>query len=97
MPDLDVDPAVLSSDQSEDPEPRTPLERAQAGEPLSTPDLQAIFKIKKSRFYQLEKAGAFDQFKLQPAISNYCYSGVKVARYLKGDPVYEPTFGRKRK
>lgn len=94
MPDLDVAPSETPHAEID---PRTPLERAQAGELLNAQDLAAIFKLRKSRFHELLKAGAFEEFKTKPAISNHCYSGVKVWRHLSGEPVYEPTFGRKRR
>jgi hypothetical protein len=94
MPELDVAPSEVPPAEID---LRTPLERAQAGELLNAQDLAAIFKLRKSRFHELLKAGAFEEFKTKPAISNYCYSGVKVWRHLSGDPVYEPTFGRKRR
>jgi hypothetical protein len=73
------------------------LARAAAGELLTSSDLAAIFDLGSGRFYQLAKAGAFDLFKAHPPISLRCYSGVLVHRYVCGDPVYEPTFGRKRR
>ena len=75
---------------------RDAIERAHAGELLSGKDLQAIFRIKHAQFHNLVKAGAFDLFLAKPVIGRQCYSGIKVYRYLCGDPVYEPTFGRKR-
>jgi len=76
---------------------REAIERAKAGEPLGIGEIGAIFRIKRAQSSKLAKAGAFDAFLLKPAIGNKCYSGVKVYRYLCGDPVYEPTFGRKRR
>jgi hypothetical protein len=76
---------------------RDAIDRAKAGELLSGKELAAIFRVKHAQFHNLMKAGAFDQFLVKPAIGNKCYSGVKVYRYLCGDPVYEPTFGRKRR
>ncbi len=75
---------------------REAIDRAQAGELLSGSELAAIFRVKHAQYHNLMKAGAFDQFLVKPAIGNKCYSGIKVYRYLSGDPVYEPTFGRKR-
>ena len=75
---------------------RTAIDRAQAGELLSGKELAAIFRIKHAQFHKLVKAGAFDLFLAKPAIGNHCYSGIKIYRYLCGDPVYEPAFGRKR-
>jgi hypothetical protein len=74
----------------------TALARAKAGELLGPTELAAILQIKKSRFHVLAKTGAFDHLKVRPAIGPRCYSGVLVTRWLQGEPVYEPTFGRKR-
>lgn len=71
------------------------LARAQAGELLGPADIAALFHIKKSRFAVLNKQGAFDHLKVSPAVGPRCFSGVKVARYLAGQPAYEPSFGRK--
>jgi hypothetical protein len=76
---------------------REAIDRAKAGELLSGTELAAIFRIKHAQFHKLSKVGQFDQFLVKPAIGNKCYSGIKVYRYLCGDPVYEPTFGRKRR
>ena len=84
-------PIDLTDDQT-----RLAIDRAKAGELLSGAELAAIFRIKHAQFHNLVKAGAFDQFLVKPAIGKHCYSGIKVYRYLCGDPVYEPTFGRKR-
>lgn len=76
---------------------REAIDRAQAGELLSGKELAAVFRIKHAQFHKLAKAGEFDPFLVKPAIGTKCYSGIKVYRYLCGDPVYEPTFGRKRR
>jgi hypothetical protein len=80
-----------------DNETRAAIDRAQAGELLSGKELGAIFRVKHAQFHNLAKAGAFDPFLVKPVIGTKCYSGIKVYRYLCGDPVYEPTFGRKRR
>lgn len=87
-----IPPIDLSDDTT-----RAAIDRAQAGELLGGQELAAIFRIKHAQFHKLQKAGRFDAFLVKPAIGNKCYSGVKVYRYLCGDPVYEPTFGRKRR
>jgi hypothetical protein len=71
--------------------------RAKAGEPLNGTELGLILRIKHSRFHLLAKAGAFDQFKLRPALGTKCYSGVLVSQYINGQAVYDPSFGRKRR
>jgi hypothetical protein len=72
------------------------MARAAAGELLGPRDMAAIFRIRYSRFNALDKQHAWDQFKVRPAIGPRCYSGYLVARYLKGEPLYVPTFGKKR-
>jgi hypothetical protein len=81
-----------------DPSAQLAIIRAQAGEPLSATELGAILRIGPAHFANLRKAGQFDQFLLKPAIGKRAvYSGVKVYRYLCGDPVYEPVFAGKRR
>jgi hypothetical protein len=75
---------------------RLAIERAKAGLPLSGKEVGDIFRVKHAQSHNLAKAGAYDAFLLKFPVGNKRYSGVKVYRYLCGDPVYEPTFGRKR-
>jgi len=77
-----------------DAEARAALARAAAGELLESADLMAIFHLGSSRFHQLARQGAFDLFKAKPAIGLRAYSGVLVHRYVSGEPVFEPSFGR---
>jgi hypothetical protein len=86
----------ISAIDLRDDETHVAIDRAQSGEPLSGKELAAIFRVKHAQFHNLAKAGAWDIFLLKPAIGSKRYSGVKVYRHLCGDPVYEPTFGRKR-
>ena len=72
------------------------LARVQRGELLNSTELAAILGIRHSRFALLAKAHAFDLFLVQPPIGQRRYSGIKVGKYLAGDPVYEPTFGARR-
>lgn len=81
----------------EDQAMREAIDRARAGELLGGKELGAIFQVKHAQFHNLMKTGAFDQFLVTPAIGRKRYSGIKVYRYLCGDPSYEPTFGRKRR
>jgi hypothetical protein len=81
-----------------DPEAtRDALARATAGELLGPADLAAIFGLKHSQFGKLLKEGAFDAFKVRPAIGRRCFSGRLVAKYLEGEPIAGPVFGRPRK
>lgn len=63
---------------------------------LNGPDtIQRLWAIGKSRFARLNKEGAFDFLKAEPAVGPRCFSGVLIARYLCQQPLYEPSFGRK--
>jgi hypothetical protein len=73
------------------------LARAVAGELLGPTELAAILRLRHAQFHKLAKAGAFEHFKVRPVITPKCYSGVLITRWLAGEPVYEPTFGRKRR
>ncbi len=72
------------------------IARAKAGELLGPTEVAAIFRIGHSRFHTLDRSGAFDHFKVRPAIGPKCFSGALLARYLAGEPLYVPTFGAKR-
>lgn len=63
---------------------------------LGPTEMQAILRINKSMFHRREQRGEFDQLKTSPAIGPKCYSGVLVARWLKGEPLYVPSFGRRK-
>lgn len=69
---------------------------AATGTLLGPTEMAAIFRIRHSRFHVLDRAGAFDQFKVRPAIGPKCFSGGRVTRYLAGESLLEPVFGRKR-
>jgi hypothetical protein len=94
--DPDPDPVVTVVPATTSAEARAALAMAAAGELLGASDLAAIFRLGPSRFHQLAKRGAFDLFKTHPPIGPRCYSGVLVHRYVSGETVYEPSFGRKR-
>jgi hypothetical protein len=73
------------------------LARAAAGELLGPVDMMAIFHLSQSAYYRHKARGDFNHLLVRgPAIGTHCYSGVLVHRYVSGDAVYEPTFGRKR-
>jgi hypothetical protein len=57
--------------------------------------MMAVLGMQKSEFYRLQREGAFERFKVIPSIGRRCYSGALVERWLKGEPLYQPTFGRK--
>lgn len=56
-----------------------------------------VFNIGLSAFYKNAKRGLYDVFKVKPALGPQCYSGILLARWLKGESLYLPTFGAKRK
>lgn len=68
---------------------------ADAGAPLSPPEMAALFREGLSQFYKKAKVGVYDDFKLKTVTGPKCYSGVLVSRHFHGLPLYEPTFGRK--
>lgn len=72
------------------------LANARAGHLLGAGEMAAIFGLGLTQFAKLNKQGAFDLFKVKPAIGRKCFSGVLVMKYLAGESVYVPTFGRKR-
>jgi len=77
---------------------RVAIARARAGELLDHRDIQAIWRIGRSRYYGLRANGAFDCLKTHVPIGTRIYSGVLVAKLLAGEHVYEPsTFAAKRK
>lgn len=64
---------------------------------LVGPDLmQRLFQVGHSRFARLNREGAYDFLKVTPAVGPKCFSGVLIARYLCQEPIYLPSFGRKR-
>jgi hypothetical protein len=64
---------------------------------LGPSDMMRLWRIGRSEFFKLKKAGAFDAFLVRPAVGPKCYSGILVQRYLNGESLYIPTFGAKRK
>lgn len=58
--------------------------------------LAAIWGVSVSQIYRRIRRNEFARFKVQPAIGPKCFSGILLARYLKGEPLFEPSFGRKR-
>lgn len=73
------------------------LARAARGELLGPMDIAAIWRIGRSRFNALNQQGVFEVFKVRPAIGPRCFSGARVHRYIQGERLEEPTFGRKRR
>lgn len=63
---------------------------------LGPSDIAALWRISARQYYRLAKRGVFDFLKVKPVTGPKCFSGVLVARHLRGESVYVPTFGRKR-
>lgn len=73
------------------------IKLAEAGAPLSAVEFAAIERIGISQFHKKAKRGIYDDFKLRPTLGPKCYSGVVIARYLRGEAIQDPiSFGRKR-
>lgn len=71
------------------------LARAKAGLLLGPADMGALFQFGNSRFARGQATGEFDRFKVQHPIGKHCFSGTLVYRYLQGERIEEPVFGRK--
>jgi hypothetical protein len=72
------------------------LERVDRGELLTADELAAIFRMARRTFNTHLATGEWDRFRVTPQIGRPLFSGVLVRKYLAGEPLYEPTFGRKR-
>jgi len=72
------------------------LGRARRGELLTSEDMCVIWHMSRSTFAAHLARGAFDKFRVVPTIGRPLFSGVLVQKFLNGDPLYVPTFGRKR-
>lgn len=72
------------------------LAKARRGELLSARDMAFIFQVDPSHFHRREQTGAYDAFKVKPALGTKRFSGVLVARYLEGEPLFEDLRGRAR-
>jgi hypothetical protein len=63
---------------------------------LGPTEMGRIWRVGKSQFHRLNQQGAFDQFKVRPAIGPKCYSAALVKRYLTGEPVFAKSFASQR-
>jgi len=71
------------------------IARAKAGLLLGPADMGAIFRMGNSRFARGQASGEFDRFKVKHPIGKYCFSGTLVYRYIQGELIDTPIFGRK--
>jgi hypothetical protein len=62
---------------------------------LSAIEVAKIWGIGLSRFYALASQGKFDAFEILPQIGRRAWSGERIGRYLRGEPVFTRSFGRK--
>ena len=67
-----------------------------AGLPLGVRELALILRKGVSQVHREAKRGVYDDFRLRPALGPKRYSGVLIGRWLRGDVLNPPTFGRKR-
>jgi hypothetical protein len=75
--------------------PRLTLADVQGWPALVGPaEMCGLWGIGRSQFHRLDRRGAFDAFKVTPAIGPKCFSTEILARYLAGDPVAGAAFGR---
>jgi hypothetical protein len=65
---------------------------------IGVPELAAVWRLSASQIHRHVKRGNFDF--LRPtdgiAVGPKKFSGIRLARYLKGEPLYVPSFGRRR-
>jgi len=73
------------------------IRHAATGAPLGPAEMAAIFNLTYSGFHKNAARGLYDVFKVNPPLGPKQYSGILITRWLAGEPLYVPTFGRKRK
>jgi hypothetical protein len=86
-------PIVVDADTAE---MRAVLARAEAGALLTCDEMALIWRMSARTFRRHLAAGAFDRFKVAPIGGRDLFSGELVTRYRRLEPLYVPTFGRKR-
>lgn len=59
--------------------------------------IAAIWGVSVSQIYRRIRNGEFDAFKTKPPIGPKCFSGILLAQYLKGEPLFESRFFGKSK
>lgn len=59
--------------------------------------LAEVFAIGVSQVHKNAKRGLYEMFEVKPALGPKRWSGILLAQYLKGRPLYVPTFGARRK
>lgn len=96
---------MTSTDAVVDPQPpstaslsarEAAIALARSGAPLNAHDLMAILQISAPTFYYHRKRGRYDKLKVKAPMGPREFSGVLVSKWLDGEVVFEPSFGRKR-
>lgn len=93
------DPAAQDVPRAKHPK-RAPLtlDEAERLPALNGPDvIMRLFQIGQTQFWRMNKQGAYDFLKVKPAVGPKCFSGELIVRYLRADPLYESTFGRRKR
>src|SRR5687768_4917958 len=91
-----IDPSQQVDD---DRERERVLELVRLGLPISAREFALVRRVGVSQFHRRAKRGAYDEFRIPGEPGPKHYSGVKVQRFLNGEPIEpEPdafVFGRK--
>jgi hypothetical protein len=58
--------------------------------------LAEIYGVSSSQIYRRIRRGEFDRLKATIAVGPKCFSGVLLARALKGEPLFVPSFGSRK-
>lgn len=73
------------------------IARARSGTALTGKELRAILQIKPSIFFYHQARGDYDKLKVKASLGGLqVYSGALITKWLDGDMVFLPVFGRKR-
>lgn len=58
-------------------------------------EMQRLWHISASQFHRNNRQGSYDRFKVVPGIGPRQFSGVLLGRWLSGEPLMMPSFGRR--
>lgn len=74
----------------------TAIALARTGAVLTGKELRIILRVKPSTFFYHQARGHYDKLKVKTSLGGLqIYSGALIAKWLDGDPVYAPVFGRR--
>jgi hypothetical protein len=82
---LDQAPSRIASNIDETR--RAALAKCKDGALLTAADMREIFALGRTRFFELQKLGAFDKFKVKHPVGPARFSGVLVQQHLDGEDV----------